>query len=152
MMQLQPGTFIQSTEALSGTYFSGATIFISGMDAQGATGFVINKPFGRSLHELAEFRHSIPFPLYAGGPVDEAHLFLLHQRPNIIEGGVPIAKGIYFGGNMQAAVTGINNHTLTSGDIKILVGYCGWDSGELEAEIEEGSWQIITPSKEALFG
>jgi putative transcriptional regulator len=31
---------------------------------------------------------------------------------------------------------------LSADEVKIFVGYCGWDAGELESEIEEGSWEV----------
>jgi putative transcriptional regulator len=141
-MLIQTGALVKSTAALNNTLFENVTILITEYNTSGALGFVINKPFGRSLNELEEFKHSPYFPLYNGGPVDQEHLFFIHQRPDLIEEGVAVGNGIYSGGNFKQAVTAINNRSLTPKDIKIVVGYCGWDAGELEAEIAEGSWQI----------
>jgi putative transcriptional regulator len=142
-MQLRAGIFLKSTEALADTLFEDSIIFITEYNKDGAVGFIINKPFGRSLNELVEFRHSIPFPLYSGGPVDSKHLFFIHSCANIIKEGKPVTSEIYSGGNFSQAVTAINNKTIGSNDIKIFVGYCGWDGGELEAEVEEGSWETV---------
>lgn len=150
-MNLQAGLLIQSTAALNDTLFAGVTILITEYSDDGAVGFIINKPDGRSLHELAEFRHSPYFPLYNGGPVDKEHLFFLHKRPDLINDGVLIDSGIYFGGNFSQAVRAINNKGLSPKDIKIFVGYCGWDRDELEAEIKEGSWIITSDTADAIF-
>ncbi|RYY55670.1 MAG: hypothetical protein EOO09_09740, partial [Chitinophagaceae bacterium] len=32
---------------------------------------------------------------------------------------------------------------LPEGEFKLFVGYCGWDPGELEVEITEGSWLVV---------
>jgi putative transcriptional regulator len=141
-MRLQAGIFLKSTPALNDTYFAGSMIFITEYNTNGAVGFVINRHFGRSLNELEEFKHSPAFLLYEGGPVDQEHLFFLHQRPDLIDEGMAVRSGIYSGGNFKQAVTLINNKSLSPKDIKLFIGYCGWDQGELEAEIEEGSWQI----------
>ncbi|MFZ9301374.1 MAG: YqgE/AlgH family protein [Chitinophagaceae bacterium] len=29
----------------------------------------------------------------------------------------------------------------------LFIGYCGWNQDELEKEIEEGSWEVIDPTK-----
>lgn len=150
-MTLSRGTFLKSTEALNEDYFAGATIYLVEYNQNGATGFVVNKPFGRSFNELEEFKQSINFPLYEGGPVDKEHLFVLHQRPDIIEGSSPVCNRTYFGGNFKHAVTAINNKTLSEKDIKLFVGYCGWDKGELENEIAEGYWLIVDDVEESIF-
>lgn len=143
-MNLHAGIMIKSTQLLSDdSLFADTVILIVEYNSNGALGFVINKPFGRSLNELVEFSNSPFFSLYNGGPVDKEHLFFVHGRPDVVEGGAKIEEGIYYGGNFDQAVDGINSIILTGNDIKIFVGYCGWDAGELEAEIEEGSWEVI---------
>lgn len=150
-MILEAGIFLKSTPALHDTYFSGVTIFIIEYNSRGAVGFVVNRPFARSLNDLEEFKHSPYFLLYEGGPVDVEHLFFLHCRPDVIKKGTAAGKGIYSGGDFTQAVTGINNKSLSANDLKIFVGYCGWDRGELEAEIEEGSWIVEAATMEEVF-
>ncbi|NBR55490.1 MAG: YqgE/AlgH family protein [Chitinophagia bacterium] len=106
----------------------------------GSLGFVTNKSFEKSLHELIEFKHVKPFPLMDGGPVDRDHLFVLHKRPDLIEGGEKIPNGFYLGGNMDQVIEAINTKSANKQEIQLFIGYCGWDVGELEAEMEEGSW------------
>lgn len=139
-MNLHPGIILKSTSLLDNSIFEKAVVFITEYNAKGAIGFIVNKPFARKLNELQEFSYLRDFPLYNGGPVNQEHLFFIHRRPDIIEGGVPVYSNIFSGGNFTQAVTAINNYTLTESDIKIFVGYCGWDYAELEEEMEEGSW------------
>ena len=142
MSVLKAGLYIKSTPALIGSFFEDTTILIAEHNQAGTTGFVTNKPFGKSLHELIEFNHSKPFPLMDGGPVDRAHLFVLHKRPDLIDGGKQIPNGLYLGGNMEQVIQAINTGDTNLQDIQLFIGYCGWDEGELEAEVEEGSWII----------
>lgn len=143
-MNLLPGTILRSTAIMDDPNFMDALLFITEYNDSGAIGFVFNKPFARNLNELLEFRHSRVFPLYEGGPVEKEKLFFIHQRPDIIEGGNLINGKIYLGGDIKQAVHAINNKSITAADIKIFVGYCGWDKDELEAEIEEGSWESFS--------
>ena len=142
MSNLKAGIYINSTDELMGSFFEDATILIIKHDEEESLGFVTNKPFGKSLHDLIEFNYSNPFPLMDGGPVDREHLFVLHKRPDLIEGGEPVCDGYYLGGNMEQVIEAINNQKITQEQLQIFIGYCGWDEGELEAEIEEGSWTI----------
>lgn len=151
-MNLQPGIFIKSTEALSGSVFENATIFITEYNKDGAVGFIINRPFGRTLNELEEFKQDTAFPLYNGGPVEAEHIYFLHRRPDLVTDATKVANGIYLGGNFRQAVDAINNGEISAAQIKIFVGYCGWDGGELEAEIEEGSWVVVEEELDAVFG
>ena len=82
---MNAGSFIRSTSLLDDSFFEKAVILIAEYNKKGATGFVVNKPFTRRLNELEEFKDSIPFPLYDGGPVDREHLFFVHQRPDLIK-------------------------------------------------------------------
>ncbi len=135
------GTFLQGTSLLNDSFFEQALIFITEYNDKGAMGFVINKLFPRKFNELEEFKTSIPFPLHDGGPVDREHLFFIHRRPDLIRDGMPISGNICLGGDFKEAVRLINNSTITGKDIRLFIGYCGWDDQDLETEIAEGSWQ-----------
>jgi len=144
MRDLKAGIYIKSTAELNGSFFEHTNILIVEHNEEGSIGFVTNKSFDKSLHELIEFNYSKPFPLMDGGPVDRDHLFVLHKRPDLIDGGKKITNGLYFGGNMEQVVEAINTRAADKEEIQIFIGYCGWDAGELEAELEEGSWTILT--------
>lgn len=140
---IKAGIFIGSTALLDDSFFEQAILFIAEYNEKGAMGFVVNKEFPRRFNELQEFSDSMPFPLYEGGPVDQEHLYFVHRRPELIAGGVLVAENIYLGGDFKVAVRLINNGTLSTKDIRLFIGYCGWDFQELEAEIAEGSWEIL---------
>ena len=150
-MNIKSGSFIKSTSLLNNSEFEQAVIFITEFNAKGATGFFINKVFARTLNELEEFRACKNFALYNGGPVDGEHIFFVHRKPGLIENGSFICNGIYLGGNFKQAVTHINNGSITAADIKIFIGYCGWDYAQLEEEIEEGSWLVFEDTIDNIF-
>ncbi len=142
MSDLKSGFYIKSTAALIGSFFENTTILLVEHNEEGSIGFVTNKSFEKSLHELIEFNYTKPFPLMDGGPVDREHLFVLHKRPDIIDGGIKISNGLYWGGNINQVIEAINTRGANKQEIQLFIGYCGWDLGELEAEVEEGSWTI----------
>ena len=142
MSDLKAGIYIKSTAALIGSFFEKTNILLVQHNEAGSIGFVTNKPFGKSLHELIEFNHTKPFPLMDGGPVDRENIFVLHKRPDLIDGGEQITNGLYLGGNMEQIIKAINAGVVNEHEIQLFIGYCGWDAGELEAEVEEGSWTI----------
>ncbi len=140
MRDLKAGIFINSTDVLNGSFFEHTTILIVQHNEEGSLGFLTNKSFGKSLHELIEFKHAKPYPLMDGGPVDREHLFVLHSRPDLIKGGEQTPNGLYLGGYMEQVIEAINSGAANQQEIQVFIGYCGWDEGELEAELIEGSW------------
>ena len=139
-MLIKSGMYIKSTSALVGSFFENTTILIVEHNEEGSTGLVINRPFEKSLNDLIEFNHCKPFPLMDGGPVDRDHIYVLHKRPDLIDGGKQVSNGFYLGGNMDQVIEAINTNAANNKEIQLYIGYCGWDPGELEAEVEEGSW------------
>jgi putative transcriptional regulator len=140
---LQAGEHIRATAALRGDYFESASILIVKHDVEGSIGFIMRRPSGRFLNELMEFRDCPAIPLWEGGPVGSDHLYLLHQRPDLISGGTRISPGQYWGGSMDELVEALHAHTIQEDHFSLCLGYSGWDAGELEQEIAEGSWELV---------
>lgn len=150
-MNLQPGNIIISTNLLNETEFEKVAIVITEHNEKGTIGYVFNQLFPRKFNELEEFKHSIPVPLYAGGPVQTDMLYFMHSRPNLIADGQQVAKNIHIGGDFKKTVQLLNNGQLNIADVRLFIGYCGWDVNELEEEITEGSWQLTNASVDLVF-
>lgn len=151
MKQIKAGFFLISNTTLDDPHFDKVVIYITEYNEKGAMGFVTNKLFPRAFNELAEFNHSKSFPLYEGGPVENESLYFLHRLPSAINEGSFIADGIYMGGNFNQAVQYINNNSNAAPGIKLFIGYCGWDPGQLEEELAEGSWLLCTAAADTVF-
>lgn len=150
-MNIKPGKILLSTPSLQDPHFDKTVIYLAEYNQNGALGFVINKIFPRVFNELTAYKNSKPFTLYEGGPVENESLYFLHRRPSVIEGGTLITGDTYLGGNFDQLVQGINHNTISAMDIKLLIGYCGWDNGELETEITEGSWVLTDINSATVF-
>lgn len=139
-MHITPGTILISAPSLDDPNFIKSAILVTEYNQQGAIGFVLNEPFDRKLNELVEFQQCKAFDLFVGGPMEPEKLFVLHRRPAMIEQSDLVADGVYTGGDFKQVLAYINQHAHAEKDIKLLLGYCGWDAGQLEEEIAEGSW------------
>ena len=138
---IQAGQSIQATAALAGDYFASADILIVKNDHYGSIGFITNRSFGKYLADLDEFKDCPPVPLWEGGPVGKDHLYILHRRPDLINGGTPLGNGLYWGGTMDDLVQALHLGSLQMSEFQLFIGYCGWDKDELDLEINEGSWR-----------
>lgn len=136
------GKIIISSPDINDPNFENTPILIVEQNERGAVGFILHLPLMKNLNELTEFIACPPIPLYIGGPMDQENLFFLHRRPDLIDGGMPVKDGVYYGGDFQQVVTHLKNGNLTENDICLLIGYAGWDPDQLEGEIQEGSWII----------
>lgn len=150
-MQIKPGILLVSVPDEADPLFDKAVVFIAEYNAKGALGFVLSHLFTRKFNELEEFNLAKPLPLFDGGPVEREHLFFLHRRPDCIEGGDLITGNSCFGGNFKQAVQCCSNNMIAENDLQLFIGYCGWDAGQLEAEIAEGSWLVIDEGEKYLF-
>ena len=150
-MQVQPGNIIISTNLLDDTNFEKVVIVITEHNEDGSIGYVFNQLFPRTFNELEEFKHSIPIPLYAGGPVQADMLYFMHRRSDLITEGELIAGTVYMNGDFKTAVQLLNNAELPVNDVRLFIGYCGWDALELEDEITEGSWRLTNASVDLVF-
>lgn len=149
--KISAGTVLLSAGIPGECFFDQSVILVAEYDQKGALGFVINRQFPRALNELVEFAEGPAFPLYEGGPVAQEGLFFLHRRPDLIEGGTPLANGVFMAGNFKQAVEHLKRNRISAADIKIFIGYCGWDPLQLEEEIAEGSWLIAQLPVEKIF-
>lgn len=150
-MQLHQGCFLEATQLLDGSSFENALLYIAEYNDKGASAFVVNKPTGRYLNELEEFKAGIRFPLYEGGPVGHEKIYFLHSRADLVSDGLLSKGNVYIGGNFETVQMLLNDHIIGTNDIKLFIGYCGWDAGQLEEEIEEGSWVLKEPGTRDIF-
>ena len=150
-MNVHTGSIIISTSLLNDTNFEKVVIVITEHNEKGTIGYIINQQFGRRFNELEEFKHALPIPLYIGGPSQMDKLYFMHRKPAFIEGGELIGSNVYMNGDFKTAVQLVNSGTLAINDIKLYIGYCGWDMGQLEEEIKERSWLITTASADLVF-
>ena len=138
------GDLLISEPFLPDPNFERTVIIICQHSEEGSFGFVLNKPsvmkFDEVLEDIVDFGET----LYVGGPVQQDTLHFIHRAGDLIEGGVEIANGLYWGGNFETLKILIENKQINPDDFKFFLGYSGWGSGQLQDEIKANSW-IIYP-------
>lgn len=150
-MEISTGTFLLSTSTDESDPFERAVVLLTEANRGGYTGFMVNKKSQRKFNELLEFRNSVPFPLYDGGPVNQDHLFFIHRRPDLITGGTCFGDNFFLGGDFKQAVRSAGQGLLANQDIRLFIGYCGWDTHQLEEEISQGEWKTNHASLQKIF-
>lgn len=168
---ISPG-FIIASPKLDGTPFERAVVVMVHHDEEGAMGFIVNKPLELDFGSLIEsvnddiasqiLPECFEMPVHFGGPVRVEQLWLLFQR-NIAEMEdeqdrlanqhllskleLPDDGALTFCDGWFLAASGeiIEGFAMGQqhGDYRPLIGYAGWGPGQLETEIEEGSWLML---------
>lgn len=151
------GRLLVAADTMPDPRFQRTVIYLFDHDAGGGTlGLVVNKPLGDM--PLGEFLDSIgvetPSPLgqvkaYYGGPVEPSRAFLLLPPAEATEANDDPAPAVV--SSLDSVLSAMADIDRPERSIFVL-GYSGWSSGQLEAEITAGNWHIIPFDQGLVFG
>jgi putative transcriptional regulator len=148
------GKLLIGTPMVSGSLFDQSVIYLFAHDAEGAMGLIVNRPLehvgpDRILEQfdLTPEHGILNMPVHMGGPVEPNRGFVLHTRD--YEDGTALVNNDIF--SVTSHVSILKDIANGNGPKKAMfaLGYSGWAAGQLESEIESGSW-IVVPASEAL--
>ncbi|HNP32248.1 MAG TPA: YqgE/AlgH family protein [Flavobacterium sp.] len=125
--------------------FNRSVILLADHNSEGSVGFILNKPLKYTIKDLLPEIQS-DFKIYNGGPVEQDNLYFIHNVPDLIPDSIEISHGIFWGGDFDLTKDLINNGILKKKNIRFFLGYTGWDSEQLENEMQASSW-ILTDNK-----
>lgn len=117
--------------------------------ADGAMGVVMNLAIESTLQQLVDgVTIDRDIHVYCGGPLSQDRLYFLHTvGPEVIPGGGQVREGLWLGGDFEAALNYVNSGYPLDGMLRFFVGYSGWAKGQLEDEIEQGTWAVDDSSR-----
>ncbi len=142
---LHEGCLLVAEPLLSDDCFQRSVVFVvEHNDTIGSMGLVLNKLSDYRLNDLLEGIASWveEIPLYIGGPLGGNRLFYLHKLGEIIPNSVALGGGLYINGDLEAMIAYLNSEKYDPKQIKFILGYCGWERGQLVQEFHEGVWAI----------
>ena len=137
---IEPGTILISKPFMEDKKFEKTIILIVEHNKNGTIGFVINKKTSIEAHELIPDFTQTNLKIKSGGPVEKNTLFFVHTYPDLINNCQEIKDGIFWGGDIEDVIKGLENKEITGNQIAFFIGYCGWEPNQLQSEIYEGSW------------
>lgn len=154
------GHLLVATPLINGSCFQRSVIYLFAHNNEGAMGLIINQPlelvhFSSILDQAnitidgfeAAKRH---ISVYFGGPVDRSRGFLIHSSDYTNSETISNIANIAVTANTKV----LRDIAEGSGPEKsiLAVGYAGWSPGQLEAEIEQNSWNIVPATEDLVFG
>ncbi|WP_075343909.1 YqgE/AlgH family protein [Tenacibaculum agarivorans] len=141
---------IAEPSILNDDSFKRSIVLITEHSNSSSVGFILNRPLNYVLEDL------IPdiecnFTIYQGGPVEQENLYFIHRIPELLEGSIEVAQGIYWGGNFESLKQLLKENIIDPNDIRFFLGYSGWGSKQLEEELETQSWFVSENEFENIF-
>lgn len=138
------GRLLVATPPLVDPNFDRTVVLMLEHGEEGALGIVLNRPSDTALAEVLPEWHehaSAPGVIFGGGPVaPEAVIALARGGTDETEGWLPVlgAVGTVDVGRDPAE---LGPHLDA---LRVFVGYAGWGAGQLEAELEQDAWFVVS--------
>jgi len=144
MTKIKPtqGKILISEPFLQDQYFKRSVVLLADHSEDGSFGIILNKPIDVKLNEVVHEFPDFDGQLYMGGPVKTDSLFFVHTLGTSIEGSMKILDGLYWGGDIEVVKEMMKLKKITPDEIRFFIGYSGWESNQLEDELNQNSWVV----------
>lgn len=150
------GNLLIATPIIQGSCFARSVIYMCSHDKSGAMGVIVNSPVEnvhiKEIYEQLSLEASLAaraMTVHFGGPVDSGRGFVLHSSDTMLEGSAEHSEGIALSANISV----LRELAKGQGPAKamLMLGYSGWAAGQLESEIEQGSWIVVPATQTLVF-
>lgn len=144
------GKLLIATELVRGDVFAQTVILLLHYDENGAVGIVVNRPTDIEPEELVtdvEAFSGYSGTFFWGGPVQMDSLLALVRSDTPPEGAEAIIDSVH-----QVRIEdGLKDAPTDARNLRFFIGYAGWSAGQLDREMDRGSWHVVPASDEHVF-
>lgn len=143
---IKTGQILLAEPFMDDPNFKRTVILLCEHSSEGSLGFILNKGLnmhlGEALPELADFEAQLHF----GGPVETDTLHYVHTLGERLDGAMPVAEGLWWGGSFEMLSILIQSRQVRPEEVRFYLGYSGWSPGQLAEEQREEAW-ILHPGR-----
>lgn len=147
----QKGRILISEPFLMDNYFKRSIVLITEHSGEGTVGFVLNKPVNMKVNEIITDFPVVDAIVSLGGPVQTNTIHYVHTMGDIIPNSMKIMDNIYWGGEFDVIKGLLKSGILNSQNIRFFLGYSGWQSNQLEGELNENAWVVAEIKPEEIM-
>ncbi len=154
------GKLLLAMPSMGDPRFHRAVIFICSHSEEGAMGLVINHKMPsvkfmdlvKQLNIESDIKvnfEKLDLAVMCGGPVESARGFMLHSGDFSRDDTMKVNNNYGITGTVEAlkdVARGVGPK-----DLIFVLGYAGWDAGQLDLEIQQNSWLVVDPDPEIIF-
>jgi len=138
--KVKSGQLLLAEPFMSDPYFRRAVVLLCEHNEEGSIGFILNKSIDMRINDLMSDFPEFDAEVFYGGPVQTDTLHYVHDAGDLLDDSLPVAEGIWWGGDFEKLQALIRNELILPRNIRFFVGYAGWSGGQLAEELESGSW------------
>jgi putative transcriptional regulator len=143
------GQLLIASSNLSDPNFARTVVLVAAHSESGALGLILNRELETPLRKVWEMVSTIPClredNVRHGGPVGGS-LMAVHDQPPLAN--LVVTEELYVATELNPMELLV---TSTEGRARFYVGHAGWGPGQLESEMEEGSWLLLPASSGHVF-
>lgn len=147
------GKVLVASRDLGDPNFAETVILLVHYDTQGVLGLVLNRrtefPVSRVLKDFKAAKNRSE-PVYLGGPVDTRMVFALHQSPAKTDGADHVFDKVYLI-SAKPVLEQILSDQPDPSVFHVYLGYAGWNTYQLQREVELGSWFVFSADTNIVF-
>lgn len=140
------GSLLVAMPTLRDPHFERTVVFLLAHEADGALGVVLNRPTGVSVGEVLPGWESLvsgPQVLFEGGPVGADSAICVARARAGVAGFLGFSRVVGQIGTIDLSrEPGKVQERLEY--VRVYHGYAGWAAGQLEQEIDIGSWFVFS--------
>lgn len=139
------GSFLVARPTLDDGFFGRSVVLMLQHGPDGAFGLVLNR-----VASAKEF----PFPIHLGGPCKFNGFILIHGQEEWVEedeaSAAQICPGVFLGDTecFKRIVDPPPGHGWC---FRVFTGYAGWGPGQLEGELAQGAWAVVSAQRKHIF-
>lgn len=145
------GQLLIASPALFDPNFRRTVVLVAEHGDEGSMGVVLNRPSEAAVAETVPVLADLVEPgdpVYAGGPVQPEAVVVLAEWEDPSDATVLVFDDVGF----MSSEDDVVRVAAATSRARIFAGSAGWSPGQLEAELEEGSWLVEEPTVEDVFG
>jgi len=151
--KLATGQLLVASRKVSDARFKAAVVLLVRYDANSAMGLILNRPsdllLSRTLEgvDAARDRHE---PVYYGGPVGGTRALALLRARRAPATSSRVVNGVHLI-STRSMLEKLLDARIPARDLRVYMGYAGWQGGRLDAEVRMGFWHVTPASAELVF-
>lgn len=150
----EPGAFfLVASPHIVDPNFRETVVLIIPQSSAVSRGVIINRPLDTPLSRLTpgdEAFEQAQEHIYFGGPVALPGLSFMFQAKERPKGSLHVIDNLYIGDD-PALLRDLLKRKGAAGRVRVYAGHAGWRPGQLQDEIERGSWFATRATPEFVF-